>query len=423
MQFRIRNDAIRDKLKLNELRLRRFQRLMRHLNKSPYYREIANRKSLLTDFPVINKKVFMANFDLINTVGIKKIDALRIALDAESSRDFSSTLDGITIGLSTGTSGNKGVFLVSEKERAKWVAAMLHRVVGFRLKKRKIAFFLRANSKLYQSANSRLLTFNFFDLLTPHEENFRRLLRINADILIAQPSALLRIAASYAERGIKPGFSKVISVAEVLEKVDRAYLESVFGIHLDEVYQCTEGFLACSCKEGNLHFNEDYLIIEKEYLDENRNRYYPIITDLYRETQPIIRYKLDDILIEGESCKCGSNYSVIRQIEGRADDVVRLLNSDGDPVDIYPDFLTRAITSASDHISYYELIQKDHNILEVYFEHEGDDTRIKERVYEQLQSLLTKFSVVNIEIRFIGKPVMKETAKLRRIRNEYSETP
>jgi hypothetical protein len=36
--------------------------------------------------------------------------------------------------------------------------------------------------------------------------------------------------------------------------------------------------------------------IEKDWIDEKSGRFSPIITDFNRKTQPIIRYKLDDIL-------------------------------------------------------------------------------------------------------------------------------
>ena len=37
-------------------------------------------------------------------------------IKSEENRDFSPTIKGITVGLSSGTSGNRGVFLASEKE-------------------------------------------------------------------------------------------------------------------------------------------------------------------------------------------------------------------------------------------------------------------------------------------------------------------
>jgi putative adenylate-forming enzyme len=414
--FLIRRDHSKTGARLDQVKARRFRAMLRHLRRSPFYRQFVSEKSLEA-FPVINKQVFMEFFDEINTLGIKKSEALQIALEAEESRDFSRLLHGVTVGLSTGTSGNKGLFLVGEKERARWAAAVIHRVIGIRWHSRTVAFFLRANSKLYESANSRWLRFNFFDLMEDHDTNFKRLVGIKADILVAQPSALLKLADSYIRFGMVPGFSKVISVAEVLEDSDRKYIQLIFGVPLDEVYQCTEGFLACSCKCGKLHLNEDFLIIEKEYVDNERSRYNPVITDLYRKTQPIVRYKLDDILMDGRSCTCGSQFEVVEKIEGRSDDVIRLKDNTGRLVDIYPDYFSRAITIASDHITDYILCQTGPDTLLLYINDDSETTR--EAVRKNLRKLFSAFHIENIQLNFVGDGIKEQHKKLRRIRNAY----
>ena len=44
--------------------------------------------------------------------------------------------------------------------------------------------------------------------------------------------------------------------------------------------------------------------------------FYPIITDFKRTSQPIYRYRLNDILVEEKSpCPCGSVFTRIAKIE------------------------------------------------------------------------------------------------------------
>ena len=43
----------------------------------------------------------------------------------------------------------------------------------------------------------------------------------------------------------------------------------------------------------NLHLNEDIIFVEKQYLDGRR--FYPVITDFKRTSQPVYRYQLNDI--------------------------------------------------------------------------------------------------------------------------------
>ena len=91
----------------------------------------------------------MDNFQKINIRGIDPKIAFQVGIDAEKGLRDNSMIGDITVGLSSGTSGNRGIFLVSEDERAEWVASVLVRVIGLSLKQRKVAFFLRANSELY----------------------------------------------------------------------------------------------------------------------------------------------------------------------------------------------------------------------------------------------------------------------------------
>lgn len=362
----------------------------------------------------------MANFDAINTVNIKLEEALAVAIKSEENRDFSPTISGITVGLSSGTSGNRGVFLASEKERAYWVALVLDRVLGFSLKKRSIAFFLRANSNLYDSVKSKLLTFHFFDLLDSIDAHIERLNALQPTILVAQPSMLLELAnAIEATRLIiKP--TKVISVAEVLTPEDKTYLTSVFKQTIHQVYQCTEGFLASSCENGTLHFNEDFLIIEKKYIDHEQSRFHPIITDLRRRSQPIIRYELNDIIQEKASCSCGSKLMAIEAIEGRSDDILVFKNTENQEVKIFPDFFRRAIIISDNTINDYALIQTEPNHLMLYITSQHEESfRL---ACEAIQDLLKKNNIFEVEISQTNHNHTLRGQKLRRIKNDVRKT-
>ena len=85
----------------------------------------------------------MKNFNSINTCGISFEKAFNLAVESEKTRDFSPMIGEISVGLSTGTSGNRGLFLLSDTERARWVAYMIDRVIGLSAKKRKVAFFFK----------------------------------------------------------------------------------------------------------------------------------------------------------------------------------------------------------------------------------------------------------------------------------------
>lgn len=396
------------------------KKLIQHCSTSLFYKDFAQKNGNFENFPVINKAIFMANFDVINTVNIKLEDALAAAIKSEENRDFSPTISGITVGLSSGTSGNRGVFLASEKERAYWVALVLDRVLGFSLKKRSIAFFLRANSNLYDSVKSKLLAFHFFDLLDSIDAHIERLNTLQPRILVAQPSMLLELAnAIEADKlTIKP--TKIISVAEVLTPEDKRYLTSVFKQTIHQVYQCTEGFLASSCENGTLHFNEDFLIIEKKYIDDEQSRFHPIITDLRRRSQPIIRYELNDIIQEKTVCTCGSKFLAIEAIEGRSDDILVFINTDNQAIKIFPDFFRRAIILSDEQINDYALIQTEPKHLLLYIKSQHENSY--KLACDAIQNLLKKNDIFGIEISQTNHNHTVKGQKLRRIKNDVRKT-
>ena len=404
---------------INRLQNIRWKSLKNKISKSEYYKNFIELNTPLKDYPLMNKTLFISNFNLINTEGINYKEANKIAIRAEAERDFSSKVNNITVGLSSGTSGNRGIFLASDKERAQWVAAILDRVINFSFKKRTVAFFLRANSNLYESVKSRLIEFKYFDLLLPLDEHVQGLKKYQPDILVAQPSLLLQLA-KHKEAGdlnIEP--KKIISVAEVLYEEDANYLRSVFGKIIHQVYQCTEGFLASSCSYGTLHFNEDFLIIEKKYIDNEKKRFHPIVTDLKRTSQPVIRYELDDIIHEKTNCPCGGKSIAIEMIEGRSDDVLEFINDQKKRSIIFPDFFRRAIILSNENIRNYSLSQKSYNHLLLYVD--GDENNYS-KAETALYNLLRKKNILNVFIERVNELNWEVGSKLRRIKNEIRTT-
>jgi putative adenylate-forming enzyme len=331
---------------------------------SPFFKDFKG--ILFQNLPLFDKKKMMANFDSLNTAKIRLENALQIATQAEQSRDFNKDLNGITVGLSSGTSGNKGIFLATETERALWVAEVLRRVLPIRwFKSQKIAFFLRADSKLYQSIRSRAFEFQFFDLAKPIDVSLNQLNAFLPDIIVAPPSVLQAIAKYKVLNNSLLQPYKIVSVAEVLEKDVQKEIEKVFRQTVHQVYQATEGFLASTCVYGTLHFHEDLILIEKKQLNpENTAIFHPIITDFHRKTQPIVRYELNDIVhLKQTPCACGSIFAAIDHIEGRSDDILHFKTRDKQPVLIFPDFIRYAIVLASDAIDNFQVIQIADNQL------------------------------------------------------------
>ena len=355
------------------------QRVLRQLayfkEHSPYFKGISVHS--FEDFrklPLMNKEFMMEHFNALNSVGIDRDEALSLAIDGEKQREFSGKLRGISVGLSSGTSGARGLFLVSDRERALWAGTVLAKFLPKgKLFGHRIAFFLRADNNLYETIDSKLIRFRYFDLLRDMGENLSELADYRPTLLVAPPSVLLGIARAMERRELRIKPEKVISVAEVLRAEDAAYLKAQFGLSvIHQAYQCTEGFLGYVCECGNFHLNEELVLIEREYLDAQR--FVPIVTDFTRQSQPIVRYRLNDILVEKRGhCPCGNRATLIRYIEGREDDVFYFAGIRQKEVAVFPDFISRCVIYA-EGVKNYKVVQDGSAHVTVYLERESSAT-------------------------------------------------
>lgn len=409
----------------DELESYQREKLKEHLKyvveNSSFYRDYYKGYNLddLGSLPCIDKKIMMDNFDFLNTVNLKKEECFDIAFKAESSRDFSPMLNGNIVGLSSGTSGNRGLFLVSEEDKRKWTGTILAKALKCSiLKRQRVAFFLRANSNLYESVKSNHIKFEFFDLLDSLEDHIKRLNEYKPSFLVAPPSMLLLLAKETEKGRLNISPKMIYSVAEILEDTDKVFIQKTFKQTIHQIYQATEGFLGITCKHGNLHLNEDFVIFEKEYIDENR--FYPIITDFERRTQPIIRYKLNDILVEKKGkCPCGLTSLCIEKIEGRSDDIFKFKTNENKDVVVFPDFIRRAIISSSEEILSYQALQNSLTNIEIYIETTNlkPKENIEYNIKQNINSILAKHNVYNINIKFSEELVFVKGNKLRRIQS------
>lgn len=355
---------------LERYRERRARAVVRlALERSPFYRahwtghDPADWRSL----PTVDKRRMMEHFGAFNTRGIPAEEAMEVALRAERTRDFTPTVRGVTVGLSSGTSGHRGLFLATPREQAVWAGTILARALhgGLRREGWRVALFLRSNSNLYEGTDRTLVRFRWFDLMAPLAEAVAALDRYRPHLLLGPPS-LLGLLADARERGeLRWAPERLISVAEVLEPQDRARLEATFGVPVHQVYQCTEGLLAVSCPAGSLHVQEDLVHLQLEPVGSGHVT--PIVTDLRRTTQPIVRYRLNDLLrMEESPCPCGSPWRVIRSIDGRCDDLLAFERTEGGTRPFFPDAVRRMVLLASGEVEDYQAFQERPGHLRVH---------------------------------------------------------
>jgi len=394
------------------------RRLKRVLDRArstfPFYADV--QRGGLDAFPVLTKAIMVEHFAELNDRGLTLAECLEAARAAEARRDFGASLAGVAVGLSSGTSGQRGVFLTSSAERNMWAGAILAKALpgGLRAGAR-VGLVLRAGGPLYESVASGRIIFRFFDLAGPLDEHIAGLAELAPTILAAPPSVLRLLAQARLEGKLRVAPDRIYSVAEVLDSHDQDLIEAAFSCRVDQIYQATEGFLAISCGDGRLHLNEDLLVFERAALDPAGRRFTPIVTDLFRRTQAMVRVRVDDVLIESAAaCPCGSPLQVIDRVEGRADDVLMLPAGIGELRPLFADLVTTAVLGA-DGVADFHVVQVSKDLLRLGVR-PGVAWLAAARA---LRDQITRSGLRPPRIEEVAFALPAAPAKLRRVRREF----
>ncbi|MCW5851024.1 MAG: adenylate cyclase, partial [Anaerolineae bacterium] len=276
-----------------------------------------------------------------------------------------------------------------------------------------------------------LIHFRYFDLMLPLAEAVAGLNQFQPDWLVGPPSLLGYLADAREQGQLRLRPRRLISVAEVLEPQDQARLASVFDAPVHQIYQCTEGLLGVSCAYGRLHLQADLVAFQFEPVDGDEaepgqpERVTPIVTDLWRTTQPILRYRLNDILrLDPRPCPCGSGFQVVEAIEGRSDDVLLFEQTAGGRRPVFPDTLRRAILLAHAAIRDYRVCQTGPDALHVYLSPmpDADPAQVADAVRSSLMDTLASYGcrLTDIEVS-LDIPPLPPGVKRRRVQRLWRD--
>lgn len=172
--------------------------------------------------------------------------------------------------------------------------------------------------------------------VTPSERQVRLLSEWGATVLAGTPSYALHLADVAERMGMDPrrDFKLRVSchTAEPMTEAARRLLEERWGVKAFDNFGSVEtGAPTFECVEQHgYHINEDAYIFE--VLD--RETFVPVepgrdgvvvVTSLFKEAAPVIRYNLEDIssIIE-EPCPCGRTFRRLMKIKGRANEMLKV---------------------------------------------------------------------------------------------------
>ncbi len=352
----------------------------------------------LQDLPTLDKARLMADFARYNRSSLSAQD-VRQALGA-------GRVGPLTVGASTGTSGNRGYFVISEAERYRWLGAILAKAMaGIAGWSQRVAILLPQDTRLYGAARSVPgLALRFFPLAQGIDA-WRDGLEAFAPTVIVAPPRVLRQLVEHRAR-LSP--RRVFSAAETLDPVDRPIIEAGFGLPLGQIYMATEGLLGVTCDSGRLHLAEESVFFEFEPVGEGLVS--PRITSFRRQEQIMARYRMNDLLrLSDTPCRCGAPQRVVEEVVGRVDDCFRIAGQM-----ITPDIPRNAVVAADPGITDFRILQRPDGGIDLIL---PPDLPLEAAVAAQrgLQAALTRRRTP-AEVTLRREPLTPDpTRKLRRV--------
>lgn len=366
--------------------------------------------SSLAGLPELDKASLVANFAALNRPRLE-LHQVRSAL----LRGVES-IGGHVVGQSTGTSGNRGYYVITEQERFEWLGTLLAKALPDALWRRhRVALALPGLSLLYRSASSgSRVVLGFFDLAQGVDSWAEAFTRFAPDTVVSTPQVLRHLA----EQG-RLQARNVFSSAEVLDPMDRAVIQQAAGVRVREIYMATEGLFGVACPHGTLHLAEDVVHFEWRRASGDSDLVTPLVTDFTRRAQAMIRYRINDLVaLESQPCPCGSPLQPVRSIEGRQDDIFWLRAPDGWKL-VTPDVVRNSIIEASPLISDFRAVQVGSNQIEVALLPDVPSF-VDGAVERALRRRLVPFGAHDLRVSIVRGFESPMDRKLRRVRRAWT---
>jgi len=180
----------------------------------------------------------------------------------------------------------------------------------------------------YFHALSGDLHFNTF-AMTP--ENCKvyigRLKKYGPEIYRGYPTSLRELAEQVDEGKLSPGSVAFCSSEMMSGETSQIISEKICDVVIDWYSQSEYVVSAGTCRNGNMHINSEFGILE--VVDEDGDPVPEgevgrlIGTSLTNFSQPFIRYDLDDLgSIISSECDCGNPSPILQKIHGRMSDII-----------------------------------------------------------------------------------------------------
>ncbi|MBU7037664.1 MAG: phenylacetate--CoA ligase family protein [Theionarchaea archaeon] len=242
---------------------------------------------------------------------------------------------------------------------------------------------------------------------------------INPFVVGAHPTTLVGLCKAIEKTdisGIQPGI--VLIGGEVAYPSWREYIEKTLKTTTINKYGATEvNSIAWECSHGSMHLDADSVIVE--FIKEGE-QVAPgelgevVVTNLWNVAMPFIRYRLGDVAVPlDELCSCGRGLPIIKELEGRLDDVIVLPSKE-----LVPSTRICPLFHRIPQVAEFGIVQDSISHVAIRIVPHGEFTEHAESTLRtRIQNVLG--SSVDIDITVVDQLERTTSSKFKRIRRTF----
>jgi phenylacetate-coenzyme A ligase PaaK-like adenylate-forming protein len=354
----------------------------------------------LRSLPPVAKRDLMSNFDGCATDPAVTRESAE-AFVADPSRIGRLYLDRYVAFATSGTTGRPAVFLHDREAASVYLALLLARRLpsliaagsfrSFLWNRCRTATIVTTGGHFTSSVIEALVRSRYpvlsgrnrtFSLLAPIPELVRQLNGFQPAVIGSYPTALSVLAGEQAAGRLRIRPALALTGAERLSPAASERIAASFRCPLRDTYAASEfPGIAFDCRNGRLHLNEDWAILEPvdaafRPVPPGEPSHTTLLTNLANRVFPIIRYDLgDSVTVVPTACPCGSPLPSIRP-EGRRDEILRLASPGGEAIPLLP-LVLATVVEGTPGIVNYQVIRIDPGRLRVRFDEAPGHDRLR----------------------------------------------
>ena len=376
-----------------------------HLKNNSFYKELVGNKTNLKweDLPVLNKQ------------------NLQKPLEERLSKGYSRK--NIYLNKTSGSSGTPFVFAKDKYSHALTWASNIMRFGWFEIDfnhSYQARFygipmdFIGYHKERFKDFLSRRVRFPVFDLSDDVLEKFLKKFKTKKFDYINGYTSSIVLFAKYLEQKnivlneICPTLKACFVTSEMLFESDKKLLEKQFGIPIISEYGASElDLIAFENPQGEWQVNTETLFVE--ILDENNNTVPHgtegkiVITSLFNNANPFIRYEIGDIGILDENST--PQKPILKKLIGRTNDIAILPSGKKSPgLTFY--YVTKSIIEDDGNVKEFIIKQIQLDTFEIEY---VSDFKLDSIQIQKIEKAISLYLEPNLNFSFIRKSVLERS--------------